>query len=154
MFRESSPRRVERYNPEINFNYRDAPRCARGASFILTIAEQVFPVNAPLIIAGDFNDTPNSAIYHLFSGKLQNAFAKAGWGLGGTFGHKSLVSSVPEKGRFLLFDFLRIDHVFCSKDFNVCGAKVLKFNASDHRPQIIDLRLKNIQNGDQQQVTQ
>ncbi len=112
------------------------------------IAEQVLPVNAPLILAGDFNDTPNSRSYKTFKSTLNNAYAKAGWGIGGTFGYSSLVKSVPEKARFLLFDFLRIDHVFYSDQFNVCSAKVIKFDASDHRPQIIELRLKHPQKTD------
>ena len=106
------------------------------------ISELVLPINEPLILAGDFNDTPNSTTYDLYAGTLQNAFAKAGWGLGGTFGYMSLKKSVPPKYRFLLFDFLRIDHVFCSKHFTVRDAKVLPIEASDHRPQIVEIHLK------------
>ncbi|MBN2411207.1 endonuclease/exonuclease/phosphatase family protein [candidate division KSB1 bacterium] len=109
------------------------------------IAEHVLPLNAPIILAGDFNDTPNSAAYRLFSYKLQNAFSKGGWGLGTTFGYQSLRRSLPDKLKFLVFDFLRIDHIFCSKSFKVHSAKVLPFESSDHRPQIVEVELKSLQ---------
>jgi len=106
------------------------------------IAERVLPIDAPIILAGDFNDTPNSAAYQLFSYKLQNAFSKGGWGLGTTFGYQSLLHNVPQKLRFLVFDFLRIDHIFCSKNFRVHSAKILSFESSDHRPQVVEIELK------------
>ncbi len=108
------------------------------------IAEQVLPLNAPVILAGDFNDTPNSAAYRLFSYKLQNAFSKGGWGLGTTFGYQSLRRTLPDKLKFLNFDFLRIDHIFCSKSFKVHSAKILQFESSDHRPQIVQIELKEL----------
>jgi len=109
------------------------------------IAERVLPLDAPLILAGDFNDTPNSAAYRLFTFKLQNSFSKGGWGLGTTFGYQGLRRSLPQKLGFLVFDFLRIDHIFCSKNFKIRSAKVLPFESSDHRPQIVEVELKKVQ---------
>ena len=97
-----------------------------------------------VIVAGDFNDTPNSSVYRLFSEHLQNAFATAGWGLGTTYGHYSLKSSVSRHWKFILFDFLRIDHVFASAHFRTLEARVLPLDVSDHRPQVVRLALRSI----------
>jgi len=91
----------------------------------------------PVILAADLNDTPNSAVYHLFSKKYKNAFAEKGWGLGTTYGLWSLLDNIPAFWRFLFFDFLRIDHVFFSPDIKIHTAQVPLFDASDHRPLVV-----------------
>jgi len=98
------------------------------------------PIADPIIMAGDFNDTPNSSIYRLFSRKFTNAFADKGWGMGTTFGQYSLEGSVAPAWQFLLFDFLRIDQIFISREWSVEEAQVLEIDASDHRPQWVRLR--------------
>ncbi len=98
-------------------------------------------VEVPVILAGDFNDTPNSPLYRRFSAGLQNSFATAGWGLGTTYGHYSLQGSFSKHLRFLIFDFLRIDQVFASRHFRILEAQVLPLSISDHRPQIVRLAL-------------
>ncbi|MBN2356176.1 endonuclease/exonuclease/phosphatase family protein [candidate division KSB1 bacterium] len=100
-------------------------------------------IQAPVIMAGDFNDTPNSPIYRLFQQQLQNAFAARGWGMGTTFGYHSLKQSVSPHWRGLLFDFLRIDHVFVSSHFRVEQARVLPVAASDHRPLLVCVRWRH-----------
>ncbi|NOY57436.1 MAG: hypothetical protein GXO75_00685 [Calditrichaeota bacterium] len=106
------------------------------------IAERISRVDEPVIFAGDFNDTPNSFVYHIFAKKLQNAFRTAGWGLGTTFGYISLLDSVPTILRPFVFNFLRIDHIFCSNHFKIVKSTVLHSNASDHEPQIAVITLK------------
>ena len=106
------------------------------------IAERVSRVDEPVIFAGDFNDTPNSFVYHVFAKKLQNAFRTAGWGLGTTFGYISLINSVPSIFKPFVFNFLRIDHIFCSHHFKIVKSTVLHSNASDHEPQIAVITLK------------
>ncbi len=98
-------------------------------------------IDAPLILAGDFNDTPNSPLYDRFSETLQNAHATAGWGLGTTYGHYSMNGSVSRHMRFMLFDFLRIDQVFASRHFRILEARVVPSSISDHRPQVVRLSL-------------
>lgn len=98
-------------------------------------------IEAPVILAGDFNDTPNSPLYRRFNAGLQNAFATAGWGLGTTYGHYNLQGSIPGRLRFLLFDFLRIDQVFASRHFRILEASVVPLSVSDHQPQIVRLAL-------------
>jgi endonuclease/exonuclease/phosphatase (EEP) superfamily protein YafD len=98
-------------------------------------------VKAPLILAGDFNDTPNSPLYQSFAEELQNAHATAGWGLGTTYGHYSLSGSVSRYLRYIIFDFLRIDQVFASRHFRILEARVVPLAVSDHRPQVVRLAL-------------
>ncbi len=109
-------------------------------------AEQIYArtasLSGPIILAGDFNDTPNSQVYRFFSKRMQNAHSQAGWGLGTTFGKEFLLWGLPRRLVFLAFDFLRIDHVFCSEDFNVLSATVLPVEASDHKAQVVELELK------------
>ncbi len=106
------------------------------------IAERVSRVNEPIIFAGDFNDTPNSFVYHLFTKNLRNAFTTAGWGLGTTFGYQSLIDNVPSIVKPFVINFLRIDHIFYSHHFKILKSTVLHSNASDHEPQVAVVTLK------------
>lgn len=106
------------------------------------IINRVMSVDGAIILAGDMNDTPNSYVYRLFSKYLNNGYATAGWGLGTTFGHATLESNIPFRLKRFLFDFLRIDHVFCSADLKIESANVLPASDSDHRPQIVRVSLK------------
>jgi len=99
-------------------------------------------LQGPIILCGDFNDTPNSEVYNKFSANFQNAFAKRGWGIGGTFGQQTLMPSLPRFVRPLAFDFLRIDHIFVSDHFKIVGARVLPTAASDHKAQIAYISIK------------
>ncbi|MBN2000370.1 endonuclease/exonuclease/phosphatase family protein [candidate division KSB1 bacterium] len=115
---------------------------ARHRAEAIQISQIVTNVDAPVILVGDFNNTPNSQIFRFFSDRFINAFNKAGWGLGTTFGEFILRGSVPVRLRFLLFDFLRIDHIFSSSHFKILSAQVYKISASDHKPMIVELTLK------------
>ena len=110
------------------------------------IASHVLAQKDPVIFAGDLNDTPNSIVYSHFDGKLVNAFHVAGWGLGTTYGYDRLLNNIPRPLRFLLFDFLRIDHIFCSTFFEIRSARVLPVAGSDHRPQLVTVRFSNSKN--------
>ncbi len=81
----------------------------------------------PVILAGDFNDLPNSYAYHTIGGDMQNAFAKKGAGLGRTF---SSISPV-----------LRIDNIFADNRFDVLQYTRVDKKLSDHFPLITDLQL-------------
>ena len=106
------------------------------------LAEYMIGLDGPIVLAGDFNDTPNSYVYHQFAARYQNAFATTGFGLGTTFGEWTLRQYLPPFLHILAFDYLRIDHVFCSNDFVVKKARVAQLDAFDHRPQIVWLELK------------
>jgi endonuclease/exonuclease/phosphatase (EEP) superfamily protein YafD len=80
-----------------------------------------------VILAGDFNLTPDSALYRRTWGTFENAFSSQGYGWGftkraGVFG-------------------ARIDHVLTGRDWRVHAAWVERSIGSDHRPLVAELTL-------------
>ena len=74
----------------------------------------------PVIICGDFNDTPFSYTHHLFSEKYQDAFMESGSGIGNTY-----AGIVPS---------YRIDYIFYSSQFTSSNFEVHSEELSDHYP--------------------
>ncbi|MBX7225298.1 MAG: endonuclease/exonuclease/phosphatase family protein [Chitinophagales bacterium] len=74
----------------------------------------------PIIICGDFNDTPHSFAYYQASHSLRDSFTEGGWGIGNTY-------NGPIPG-------LRIDYILHHTDLEVIETKVLKNPISDHFP--------------------
>ena len=85
-------------------------------------------LDMPVIVCGDFNDTPISYCYQHIRGDLRDAYADTGFGPGISY-HEN----------FFLF---RIDHIFYSKNFNAYNAKIHKVKYSDHYPMSVYLELK------------
>lgn len=81
----------------------------------------------PVIVAGDFNDVPNSYAYHTIGKDLDDAFVEKGSGLGRTF---SGISPV-----------LRIDNIFTGKKLDVLQFNLVKKKLSDHFPVIADVAM-------------
>lgn len=79
----------------------------------------------PVIVCGDFNDTPISYCYQTIRGNLKDAFRESGFGPGITY----------HENKFLF----RIDHVLHSIDFRAYNAKVHRVNYSDHYPVTVSL---------------
>ncbi|MBC7826230.1 MAG: endonuclease/exonuclease/phosphatase family protein [Chitinophagaceae bacterium] len=82
----------------------------------------------PEIVAGDFNDIPNSYTYFKVRKNRVDAFHEQGWGLGRTFSHISPT--------------LRIDYIIADKRFEVMQFKRRLLPYSDHYPIIADLQMK------------
>ncbi len=80
----------------------------------------------PVIVAGDFNDTPLSYSYHKIRKGLQDSFRESGKGLGNTY-----AGDLPS---------LRIDFILHSKDIKSTEFTRIKSKHSDHFP--IMARLK------------
>lgn len=80
-----------------------------------------------VILAGDFNLTPDSALYRRTWGSFENAFSSQGYGWGFT------------KRAGLLG--ARIDHVLTGHDWRVRAAWVERSIGSDHRPLVAELTL-------------
>ena len=83
---------------------------------------------SPIIIAGDFNDTPASYSFTQLSSGLKSAFASKGSGFGVTY-----ESRLPD---------LQLDHILVSPSIRVKYHKILKDTISDHYPVITDLLLE------------
>lgn len=79
----------------------------------------------PLVVCGDYNDTPGSYIYQQFSRKMHDAFVGQGRGYCATF-----------KGGMASF---RIDHVFYSDPLEALAYKRLHSDISDHYPVVFVL---------------
>ncbi|MCK4921539.1 MAG: endonuclease/exonuclease/phosphatase family protein, partial [Bacteroidales bacterium] len=79
----------------------------------------------PVIVCGDFNDTPVSYAYHKMQKRLDDAFLKAGTGRGNTH-----LGKIP----------LRIDYIHYSKEFEAVEFEKIKADLSDHYPIISVLR--------------
>lgn len=74
----------------------------------------------PVILCGDFNDTPSSYAYQTIRGNLADAFVNAGSGLGRTYIGK--------------FPSYRIDYIFYSDELNCIKYKTHPEKLSDHHP--------------------
>lgn len=84
----------------------------------------------PIVVCGDFNDTPISYTHHTMAQGLTDCFAEAGCGLGLSYNRKG-------------FNF-RIDHIFCSTHFTPIACKVdSKMDASDHYPVTCSMKMSN-----------
>ncbi len=101
-------------------------------------SEQVFKVKShadsctyPLIISGDFNDTPTSFAVNRMCKGLKNTFIEKGSGLGRTYN-----GNVPN---------YQIDYIMTSSQFNVLDYTVVEKKLSDHYPVCSTLQLKESQ---------
>lgn len=81
----------------------------------------------PIIICGDFNDTPISYSRRTIAKGLADCFVEAGRGLGLSFCQKGF--------------YFRIDHMMCSANYEPVQCEIdNKFDASDHYPLICWLK--------------
>ncbi|MCR4810196.1 MAG: endonuclease/exonuclease/phosphatase family protein [Prevotella sp.] len=83
----------------------------------------------PMVVCGDFNDTPVSYARRIIAQGLTDCFVETGCGLGFTFFGKGF--------------YFRIDHILCSDHFEPYNCYVdNQINASDHYPIICWLKRK------------
>lgn len=74
----------------------------------------------PLVICGDFNDTPVSRTYHRLRKGRNDSFAEAGRGFGASYAY--------------LWPLLRIDYVLLPKDYSAYQNEIKRVKYSDHYP--------------------
>lgn len=98
------------------------------AAQALKIAKHINECPYPIILCGDFNDTPQSYAYRVLSKGLKDSFQKKGSGLGTTF-----AGNIPA---------LRIDYILLNSKFRVRDCSILKENYSDHFPVISQIQVK------------
>ncbi|KAB2807307.1 endonuclease/exonuclease/phosphatase family protein [Phaeocystidibacter luteus] len=82
----------------------------------------------PVILCGDFNDTPTSFAYKRISDLLNDAFVAMGTGSGDTY---NKVNVIP----------LRIDYIFTSTEFSCDAFSTVPALWSDHKPIYADFTL-------------
>ncbi len=79
----------------------------------------------PVILCGDFNETPNSYTYRTLSKNMRDSFVEAGFGIGATFSGK-----IPG---------LRIDYILYDKKFSAKKHTIFDNPYSDHYAIAADL---------------
>lgn len=92
----------------------------RRASQAEAIKESITKSPYPVVVCGDFNDTPSSYAYKTIKGELKDAFMESGLGLGQTY-----------IGEFPSF---RIDYIFYDDSLTAKRYNTHKVKLSDHRP--------------------
>ena len=86
----------------------------------------------PVIVCGDFNDTPVSYTYRNMSRGLKDAFREVGRGFSHTF-----------KG---FFGMLRIDYILCGEEFEPLSYEVVdSISYTDHHPVFVRLQYNDEQ---------
>ncbi|MCK7541003.1 MAG: endonuclease/exonuclease/phosphatase family protein [Marinilabiliales bacterium] len=80
----------------------------------------------PVIVTGDFNDTPISYTYRIMRRGLKDAFVEAGYGAGFTYRGK-----YPPN---------RIDYILYNEEFHCNDFDIVKVRYSDHYPIIAYFR--------------
>ncbi len=99
---------IERYKQNATYRIEHAER----------IRAHMLDCPYPIVLAGDFNDVPQSFLYHILAKDLKDSFNQQGSGLGITFAGK-----IPA---------LRIDYILVDKKFEIQNHEILHNNFSDH----------------------
>jgi len=92
-----------------------------------TLAVYISSSPFPVIVCGDFNDTPVSYTYEKLTRNLKDAFIQSGSGIGNTF-----------RGNF---PYVRIDYVLYSEPFRSHHYHTERVNWSDHFPVITNFTM-------------
>jgi len=118
-------RRLVFMNTHIDYRGDDTER-RLNVREIKALAEP--PAETPVILCGDFNDTPGSRVHEELKETLADAWELAGKGTGWTF-----PASHPRK---------RIDYVWISKASGLVpiAAEIPESDASDHLPVVVEFR--------------
>lgn len=90
-----------------------------------SIARVKAETTTPIIVCGDFNDTPMSYVYREMAQGLSDAFSESGSGYSHTY-----------RG---FFNTLRIDYVLSSEEWEAISYETLPVEYSDHHPVVVRL---------------
>jgi endonuclease/exonuclease/phosphatase family metal-dependent hydrolase len=92
----------------------------KRAEQVNSVRKEIDESPYPVILCGDFNDTPSSYVYHKIKQKLEDAFVESGYGMG-----KSYAGILPS---------FRIDYIFHDTSFTAHNFQTLDAELSDHYP--------------------
>jgi endonuclease/exonuclease/phosphatase family metal-dependent hydrolase len=92
------------------------------------VAESIRQCPYPVIVCGDFNDSPSSNTYHTISNSLSDSFLENSRGAGSTYNG--------------IFPAFRIDYILHSNKISSSNYKKHHFTLSDHFPIATELELK------------
>ena len=84
------------------------------------VEEHIKNCKYPIILCGDFNDTPNSYVYHNIASELIDSFVESGNGFGQSYAG--------------VYPSFRIDYIMHSKDFRSYNYETVNEEMSDHYP--------------------
>lgn len=91
------------------------------------ISDIVKETRSPMVLCGDFNDTPASYTYKRLKGRMNDGFKSAGKGYMYTYrGAKGL---------------MRIDYIFHSEELGAVNYYSPNYNWSDHNPVVMEMNL-------------
>lgn len=124
---------IEESNLKKEETWRDINRVLRkvgGATSLRatqanTLRDLIAASPYPVILCGDFNDTPNSFVYDRLAENLTDTFREKGFGIGSTF-----AGAIP---------FLRIDYILADPVLKVYDCRVPRNPISDHYPVVAKL---------------
>lgn len=108
---------------EISVKFRDA--LIKRAEQAAALREHLNQCPYPVIVCGDFNDTPVSFTYRMVRGNLEDSFTQSGKGTANTYNGK-----LPS---------FRIDYILYSPKFTSFNFEVSNLDHSDHYPISCDL---------------
>jgi len=87
------------------------------------LREHINACKHPVIVCGDFNDTPNSYVYSLLSTGFNDPFRQKSLGIGTTFAG--------------VLPMLRIDYILTEKIFHTYSYRTVHSEFSDHYPVVL-----------------
>lgn len=102
----------------LSLKFKDA--IVKRAEQAATLREHLNQCRYPVIVCGDFNDTPVSFTYRTVRGDLKDSFTESGKGTANTYNGK-----LPS---------FRIDYILYSPKFTSYNFEVSTLNHSDHYP--------------------
>ena len=100
----------------------------RRANQVQTVSASIHLSPYPVIVCGDFNDSPVSYTYQMMRKNLKDAFVEAGSGFGNTYLGK--------------FPSYRIDYILIDKRFSAYNYRTPKLNLSDHYPVLCRMKME------------
>lgn len=112
---------------DISFRFRDALK--KRAKQVEIVTNHILNSPYPVIVCGDFNDSPISYNYRQMRRNLNDAFIEAGAGVGHTY-----------KGFFPSF---RIDYILYNQEFSATSYSSPRIYFSDHYPVVATLRMES-----------